>query len=83
MPEIVWERPGIRVVQGFGKNGAECWVNWHFKEIPLGEGLNGPPLVGVEYTAYRNGERVGGVFQSLADAEAELEKVDALAVASK
>ena len=83
MAEILWERPGIRIVQGVSKSGAECWVNWHFAEIPLGEGLNGPPIVGGEYTAYRNGERVGGVFRSLADAEAELEKVDTLHAASE
>ena len=76
MAAIHWERPGIRVLQGKSKNGADCWINWHFKEIPLGTGLNGPPVVGGEYTAYMDGNRIGDVFRSVADAEAELEKAD-------
>ena len=83
MAAIPWERVGIRVVQGVGKSGAQCWVNWHFKEIALGEGLNGPPVVGGEYTAYMDGKRVGDVFRSAADAEAELEKAESLAAAAK
>ncbi|MDE2715832.1 MAG: hypothetical protein OXI33_02310 [Chloroflexota bacterium] len=81
MAEIQWERPGVRVVEGVSKSGAQCWINWHFKEIALGVGLDGPPVVGGEYTAYRDGERVGDVFQSVADAKSELEKADTLAAA--
>ena len=74
MGTISWNRPGIRVVQGLGPNGVQCWVNWHIKEVPLGAGLDGPPLLGGEYTAYINGERVEGVFGTLTEAEAELER---------
>ena len=83
MADISWVRPGVRVVEGESKSGARFWVNWHFKEIPLGAGLNGPPIVGGEYTAYRDGERVGDVFSSLADAQAELAKIDTLAVTTE
>ena len=65
MATISWERPGVRVVQGVGKSGTLLWINWHFKEIRLGTGLNGPPVVGGEYTAYMDGKRVGDVFHSL------------------
>ena len=83
MATIPWERLGVRVVQGVGKSGAQFWVNWHFKEIALGEGLNGPPVVGGEYTAYMDGKRVGSVFSSVADAEAELEKANTLATSAE
>ena len=82
MAKISWERPGIRVVEGVGKSGTDLWISWHFKEIPLGTGLNGPPVIGGEYTAYMAGKRVGDVFHSLKAAEAELEKADTLALAT-
>ena len=70
-------------MQGVGKSGTQFWINWHFKEIPLGTELNGPPVGGGEYTAYMDGKRVGDVFHSLTDAEAELEKADTLATAAE
>lgn len=74
MTAISWERPGIRVLQGQGPNGVQCWINWHMNEVVLGDGLSGPPILGGEYTAYIDGDRVGGAFGSLSEAQTELEK---------
>lgn len=74
MATIPWERLGIRVLQGEAPGGVKCWINWHINEVPLGSGLTGPPLLGGEYIAYMDGERVGGVFSSLREARHELER---------
>lgn len=74
MTTVKWERPGLRIVQGKGDDGCDYSIDWHFKEVSLGESLKGPKsLVGGQYSAFQDGQEIG-VYDSLADAVAAIEK---------
>ncbi len=73
--KVDWQRPGICVLQGKGEDGFDYRVEWHFKEVPLGEGLNGPKsLVGGEFAAFREESRIG-VYESYSDAVNAIEQL--------
>ena len=73
--KVAWQRPGICVLQGKGEDGSEYRVEWHFKEVSLGKGLDGPKsLVGGEFAAFKDDSRIG-VYESYSDAVEAVERL--------